>query len=58
MLEFLQHGHVEAPEYNISYNEKHFSKGILFLSVCIHELEDGWEDKDTDGAYASNFQFS
>jgi hypothetical protein len=40
-LEFLQHGHMEAPEYNISYNDKHFSKGNLFLSVCVHELEEG-----------------
>ena len=49
MLEYLQHGHVEAPEYNMSCKENHpFPKGSLFLSVCVYELDSNWVD-ETDG---------
>lgn len=46
LIEFFQHSHVEAPEYNSSCKDFHpFAKGSMFLSVCVNELEQGWGSK-------------
>ena len=46
MLDLLHHGHLESPEYNISCYDKHpFSKGSLFLTICIHETDSGRVEK-------------
>ena len=41
LLEFFQHNHVEAPEYNTSYKEIHaYPRGSMFLSICVHEFDE------------------
>ena len=39
-LEFLQHGHVEAPEHNLSFVYNQVPTGQVFLTVCVFETED------------------
>ena len=39
-LDFLQHGHVEAPEHNLSFAYNQLPKGQVFLTVCVYETED------------------
>lgn len=48
LLDFMAHGHIEAPDYNTSLKEVHaYPKGSVFLTVCVHEYEDeSSEEKD------------
>ena len=39
-LDFLQHGHVEAPEHNLSFVYNQLPKGQVFLTICVYETED------------------
>lgn len=39
-LDFLQHGHVEAPEHNLSFVYNQLQKGQVFLTICVYETEE------------------
>jgi len=56
-LEFFHQGHIDAPEYNISMKETHsFPRGSLFMSVCIHEMDDKKTENNDNNEMKKNIK--